>query len=289
MVLVLTKSSNGDLAAAIFNAAAGNMIGVFLSPLLILGYLSVSGEVDLVDVFYKLALRVVLPVVIGQLIRKFIPPAVKFFENHKPGFKQAQQLALVFIVYTVFCETFQEGNKNVTGVDIIVMIIVEFLCLTVLMTLAWILLKLLFPNEPRLRVMGLYGCTHKTVAMGVPLINALYEHDSTIGLITLPLLTWQSMQLIMGSFLAPKLASWVNKEEIRLGIHQGGEDEENGGGGNDDEGEQPQEIAKVNDDRTREATVDDSAQVSSSSSVLSTEENNQHTNNTNSRLNVVEC
>jgi len=39
MAIVLTRSSGGDEAAAVFNSAFGNMIGVFLSPCLILGYL----------------------------------------------------------------------------------------------------------------------------------------------------------------------------------------------------------------------------------------------------------
>ena len=59
MVLVLTKSSGGDEAAAIFNAAFGNLIGVFLSPVLILGYNGVTGRIDLPTVFLKLSLRVV--------------------------------------------------------------------------------------------------------------------------------------------------------------------------------------------------------------------------------------
>lgn len=55
MVIVLTKLSDGDESLAIVNAAAGNMIGVFLSPVLILGYIGVEGDIDLVEVFYKLA------------------------------------------------------------------------------------------------------------------------------------------------------------------------------------------------------------------------------------------
>ena len=54
MVLVLTTSSNGDEAAAVFNAAFGNLVGVFLSPALILMYLGVQGAVDLGTVFFKL-------------------------------------------------------------------------------------------------------------------------------------------------------------------------------------------------------------------------------------------
>jgi sodium/bile acid cotransporter 7 len=54
--------------------------------------------------------------------------------------------------------------------------------------------------------------------MGVPLINAIYEKDPLVGLYTLPLLIWHPMQLVVGSFLAPKLLLWVEAEKERLGI-----------------------------------------------------------------------
>lgn len=65
----------------------------------------------------------------------------------------------------------------------------------------------------------------KQVAMGVPLINAIYEDNPLVGLYTLPLLIWHPMQLVIGSYLAPKLFQWVQDEKIRLGIE--GDDDDN--------------------------------------------------------------
>lgn len=181
MVLVLTKSAGGDEASAIFNAAFGNMVGVFLSPVLILGYLGVTSEVNLLEVFYKLSLRVVAPVLVGQILQKWCPPVVAFNKKYKPYFKKAQQLTLVFIVYTVFCRTFSEDNDT-DIVDILVMIVVQFVLLCGLMVLAWYSLKLLFPNEPKLRVMGLFGSTHKTVS--ATWLGHNFELGTTLSLTT---------------------------------------------------------------------------------------------------------
>lgn len=68
--------------------------------------------------------------------------------------------------------------------------------------------------------MGLYGCTHKTVAMGVPLINAIYEGNPAIGLYILPLLIWHTMQLIIGTFLSPRVMKFVKRERERLGLSE---------------------------------------------------------------------
>ena len=165
MVLVLTNSSGGDEASAIFNAAFGNMVGVFLSPILILAYLGVTGDVDLVSVFYRLALRVVLPVAIGQVLQKTSKTVVDFVKKYKKYFKKLQSYALVFIVYTVFCRTFDrdDDEEPASGpVDILLMIFFQGMLLVLVMILAWILLRMFFRDEPTLRVMGLFGCSHKT-------------------------------------------------------------------------------------------------------------------------------
>ncbi|KAL7549390.1 hypothetical protein ACHAWF_012659 [Thalassiosira exigua] len=215
MVLVLTKSAGGDEAAAVFNAAFGNLVGVFLSPALILMYLGVQGEVDLGNVFFKLGLRVVLPIAIGQCLQKFVPPAKAFVKKYKKYFKKAQEYCLVFIVYTVFCKTFRNGSEAGAG-DIFLMIALQLVMLGVVMALAWISLRVLFRNEPKLQAMGLFGCTHKTVAMGVPLINAIYEDNPMVGLYTLPLLIWHPMQLVLGTACAPRVAAYVERREEEL-------------------------------------------------------------------------
>jgi solute carrier family 10 (sodium/bile acid cotransporter), member 7 len=216
MVQILTKHAKGDEAGAIFNAVTGNTLGVFVSPMLILGYLGVTADIAMGEVFYKLALRVVVPLLLGQLVRKFCPFVVTWQVKHKDWFKRAQTWSLAFIVYTVFCETFASDDDIVKGADIAVMVAVVFVCVIVLMILAWVCLRVLFHDKPTFRVMGLFACTHKTIAMGVPLIQTIYQGDSHIGLITLPLLIWYTMTLIIGISLTSKLAEWVEHEEKRI-------------------------------------------------------------------------
>ena len=193
------------------------MTGVFLSPALILGYLGVSGSVDLGRVFFKLGLRVVLPIAVGQVLKNYVPPAKEFVKRYKKYFKKAQEWALVFIVYTVFCKTFYKGSDASVG-NIFTMIAMQLVCLTTVMATAWTALRIFFRNEPKLQAMGLFGCTHKTVAMGVPLINAIYEENPMVGLYTLPLLIWHPMQLVLGSAVAPKVAAYVERREKELSM-----------------------------------------------------------------------
>ena len=180
-------------------------------------FIGVEGDVDLPNVFFKLALRVVLPISVGQTLRIFYKPAVEWQKRNKKVLKKTQEASLSFIVYTVFCKTFN-SEQDATALDAIIMIGLVFVILCSLMALAWFSLGLPFTykNEPKLRVMGLFGCTHKTVAMGVPLINAIYEDNDKVGLYTLPLIVWHPMQLFIGSMLIARLNKFVEREEERI-------------------------------------------------------------------------
>ena len=216
MVFVLTSKSGGDEASAIFNAAFGNLIGVFLSPSLILGYLGESSDVELWDVLYKLCLRVLLPVAIGQMLQRF-PAVSAFAKEHKFMFKQTQQYLLIFIIYTVFCTTFSDEDTALKLSDVFVTIAVQGCFMFVFHVMAWYGFKFLFPDEPTLRVMALFGATHKSIATGIPLIKSMYEDNPLVAMYVLPVLIWHPMQLVVGSFLSPTLEKFVQREHERLG------------------------------------------------------------------------
>ena len=230
MVIVMTKSADGDGAAAIFNAALGSLLGVFVSPALIIHYTGLHGSVDLVAVFVKLSLKVILPIAIGQVLH-FSSTVTEFVHKQKKHFRRLQEYTLVFIVYTVFCKTFLNISKTdsmtstVNIIDILYMAFSQLLLLSLSMMGSWVCLKAFFGDDIRQCIMGIYGCTQKSVVMGIPLINALFESAPNTGLYTLPLLIWHPLQLIIGSSIAPRLAKMAEMsdwesgdDELRLSI-----------------------------------------------------------------------
>ena len=236
MVAVLAKCAGGDEASAIFHAAFGNFIGVFLSPLLILGYLGVAGSVDMVDVLYKLILRVIVPVLFGQILQKYSPPVVAFSNRHKNAFTSIKQYCLVFIIYTVFCQTFADDTRETHLGDIFALIAVILVVLMFLMALSWATFHIFFHDCTKLRVTALFATTHKTIAIGVPLITTMYEGDPNVGLYTLPIIMWYTTQLVLGTILCPTLKKWIHSEQKRLGqaVDEASDDESSPSSSSDD-------------------------------------------------------
>jgi hypothetical protein len=110
-----------------------------------------------------------------------------------------------------------------------------FIILAFLMIVSWYALKVLFPNDPKLRVFGIFGCSQKSVATGIPLINAIYEGNPKIGLYILPLIIWHPMQLVFGSLLVPFLSKFVDREMERLGIVEVDDDDDTNNNNDDEE------------------------------------------------------
>lgn len=97
--IVLTGAAHGNEAAAIFHSAFGNIVGIFLSPLLIIAYVpGASGDASLVEVFLGLVYKVLIPLIVGQILRLTSEPVRNFYIKYKKIFKKVQEWCLVFIV-----------------------------------------------------------------------------------------------------------------------------------------------------------------------------------------------
>ncbi|KAL7565449.1 hypothetical protein ACA910_020833 [Epithemia clementina (nom. ined.)] len=143
MVPTWTGAAGGDDPLTVINAAVGNMIGLFLSPVLILGYVRMNGNTQVTDVFYKLTLKVLLPVVAGQIVQKTMPKVIASFNKYKECVEKAELYVFLFIVYNVFGKTFTKELPSFLG-EIYLMITLIFLFLIFVMTASWFVMRLLF-------------------------------------------------------------------------------------------------------------------------------------------------
>jgi sodium/bile acid cotransporter 7 len=217
MCYVLTSSANANDASALFNATFGNIIGIFISPLLILGYLNQKGTIVYSDVILKLTYKVIIPLISGQIIINFGKNNVEitnFLKWFKPYAKRSQETCLGLLMYQTFCNTFYDSDTVLPGSDVIIILLLVISTQFLIYFICWI-----FYSQPILgfnmkdRVCGFYCSSHKTMALGIPLITTMYETNPNLGVYTIPLLIYHPCLIFFGSLLLPKFKKMIQMED----------------------------------------------------------------------------
>ncbi|KAK4511938.1 uncharacterized protein ATC70_003937 [Mucor velutinosus] len=243
--VVMTKNANGNEASALMNAALGNVLGIFVSPALVSYFQdpllaaspedesanTAGGSVDFIMVLKQLGLTVLLPLVIGQAIQMlFTEPVAKF--KVKCRLSDVSSFCLLLMVWSVFSDAVHAGSFSaVAGKDIAAVVILNFLFYVLFSVFSFALARLPYSKRifgplkwlDRLRysredtVAVMYCGATKTVAMGVPLINVLYQKGDpgTIGVLSTPLLLYHVEQLILGNIEVEILKKWISRGKKR--------------------------------------------------------------------------
>ncbi|KAM6261383.1 sodium/bile acid cotransporter 7 isoform 4-T4 [Porphyrio hochstetteri] len=120
--VILTKAVGGNEAAAIFNSAFGSFLGIVITPLLLLLFLGSSSSVPFTSIFSQLFMTVVVPLIIGQIVRRYIKD---WLERRKPPFGTISSCVLLMIIYTTFCDTFANPNIDLDKFSLIIIVFIR--------------------------------------------------------------------------------------------------------------------------------------------------------------------
>lgn len=205
--VVLARASNANEAAALFNATFGNIVGIFLSPALMYVLLATSSELAFGKIILDLCLTVLLPFVIGQIVRAIF--AKQLSGRKIPPF---QSIFLLIIIWGVFSTTFST-DLGVGAGDIILTFVVVAVIHFVYLAMVWFPTGLPGPLffKPPERATVLFCSTQKTLSLGVPLIQIVYEGNTDLALLTLPLLLYHPFQIFVAGLLVGPIKSGINK------------------------------------------------------------------------------
>lgn len=210
--IVFTQISGGNVVATMFNAAFANVIGIILSPLLLSIMLRSSAAAlplsELLDILQSLALKMLLPIIVGQIARKYAGGIGKKIS------KPLGTISSTFILMIVFF-AFSKTAGNPAFTENVVALFVPFLYLAavhvVLLVASYLSAKAMhFSAENTISV--LFAAPQKTLAMGVPLISTFFaDNPEILGVALLPLIFYHAWQLFIAGFL-PKLTSKLPRE-----------------------------------------------------------------------------
>ncbi|KAK6494130.1 sodium/bile acid cotransporter 7-A isoform X1 [Huso huso] len=208
--VILTKAVGGNEAAAIFNSAFGSFLGIVVTPLLLLLFLGSSSSVPFTSIFSQLFMTVVVPLIAGQIIRRFIK---EWLERNKPPYGAISSCVLLMIIYTTFCGTFSNPHIDL---DKFSLIIVVFLRYTKPPGIFLFSFRKKSGFTPADTVAIMFCATHKSLTLGIPMLKIVFEGYEHLSLISVPLLIYHPAQILLGSVLVPTIKSWMVKRQKAL-------------------------------------------------------------------------
>jgi solute carrier family 10 (sodium/bile acid cotransporter), member 7 len=214
--VLMTKQAHGDEAGALTNAVLGNILGVFISPILIFTYVGNSlskASLNYGETFLTLAETVILPLIVGQLIQVFAPKFVEAL-SRKVSLPIVNSCLLLILVWAVFCNTFSQNIAG--GLDAASFVGVLFICLALFLcfsALSFGIARALRFSRPETVAIVMCAAT-KTVALGIPMITIIYAGSPLIGIVSTPLLVYHAEQLLAGSFIVERMKKWVDEVEV---------------------------------------------------------------------------
>jgi sodium/bile acid cotransporter 7 len=199
--VIFTRAGGGNEAGALCNSVLGNLIGLIITPALLLLLLGTHGDAPITEVFKQLSIEVLLPLTIGQITRLLAGERAIVFER----LRQIPSMFLLYLIFCVFCATFSAASAADTGRNIVVTICAVTILHGTLLGLSWWLSGLTFFGFTRAdRIAALLCSTQKTIALGVPLLSILYEHHPQLAWLTLPLVCYHPLQLVISGVLAAR-------------------------------------------------------------------------------------
>lgn len=212
--VVMVSIAGGNIPAAIFNASLSSTIGVFITPLW-MGLLLNSAEssFDLSHVFIKLIIQVIIPVLLGVYFHSRFG---HFAEKYRKNMRYFDQTIILMIVYTSFSESFSQHMFKGFGVKDILFL---SLGLVGFFLLVFFLVSRIcqFLNFNRAdTITALFCGSKKSLVHGTVMAKVLFAHSVNTGVILLPVMLYHTLQLIVGSIIAQKMARNSEPEAAEL-------------------------------------------------------------------------
>ena len=200
--IAFTAIAHGNVAAAVCSASFSNLLGIVLTPLLVMALMSgTSAELSL-SAGTAIVAKLLLPFIVGHLMRPLVGGWVA---RHKLLVGRVDRGSILLIVYTAFGAAVVEGLWQQVAPDDLVEVVLICLAILALVLLAtWGAGRLLgFRREDR--VVLLFAGSKKSLASGVPIAGVLFP-PAEVGAILLPLMLFHQLQLIACAIIARRLA-----------------------------------------------------------------------------------
>ncbi|WP_416464934.1 bile acid:sodium symporter family protein [Sphingomonas sp. VDB2] len=198
--IAFTAIARGNVAAAVVSASFSNLLGIFLTPLLVALLMQRGGSGSLISLssVEGIVLQLLLPFVVGHLLRPWIGG---FVTRHKAMLGRIDRGSILLVVYAAFSAAVVEGLwSRVSSEELLVLAGLCIAMLVVILLFTLMLGRMLGLSREDAIVLQFCG-SKKSLASGVPIAGVLFP-AAAVGPILLPIMVFHQIQLMACAMLA---------------------------------------------------------------------------------------
>ncbi|KAK6537123.1 hypothetical protein TWF694_011322 [Orbilia ellipsospora] len=246
--IIMTRLSGGDDAAALVSVTVGNLLGPFITPILITDVFwpTMDKSFDSVrpasnihelkslyaDVFKQIGLTVLLPLALGQLVQGYFTSAVASKWVKKLFLNRISTFCLTLLVWTAFSSCFATDSLQKMPKEFLILVIFVNIGLYIFFTALCVVLcrvpipypafhwkekkfyiKRLKPLDRGVFIAVCFCAPAKTTGLGLPMVTAMWTRfsDDTKAKIQIAVVLYTIEQI----FIAQALVWWFGREKKR--------------------------------------------------------------------------
>lgn len=199
--IAFTAIARGNLAAAVCSASASSLIGILVTPLLVLILLDLDASgagFSFLDTLISISLQLLVPFVAGHLLRPWL---AEWIGKQRNWLGKVDQTSILLVVYTAFSASVVAGLWNDVPLDKLLWLTLacSVLLALVLFLTVWLARRLGFSKEDEVTIV--FCASKKSMATGVPMAQVLFS-GALLGPMLLPLMIFHQIQLMACAQLA---------------------------------------------------------------------------------------
>ena len=201
--VAFTSIAKGNVAGAIVSASASNLVGVIITPLLVMLLMGTGGEVHIdTSVFGEIALLLLAPFVLGQLTRRWVGRVAQ-----SKATKVVDRGSIAMVVYSAFSKGVVDGIwSSISLWDLAFLVVFAAAFVTFMLWLTRKTSQKMGFNRADTIAIEFCG-SKKSLATGLPMASVIFASGgASLGLLILPLMIYHQVQLMMCSWLAARYA-----------------------------------------------------------------------------------
>jgi sodium/bile acid cotransporter 7 len=208
--IAFTSVAHGNVAGAVCSASFSNLIGMFITPLLVAFFILGQSDhgFDPTSSIIQITLLLLVPFILGQILRPWIYPQMMKMPKIVKVFDQG---SILLVVYGAFSSAVVAGLWNEVSLSTLLLLL---LACSVLLTIV-MLLSLYIPRWlgfSRADQKTAFFCgSKKTLASGVPMAQILFI-GQPLGMIVLPIMIFHQIQLMVCGIIANLWAKEAGSE-----------------------------------------------------------------------------